>query len=397
MHALISKPTPNVGGADYRDRKRHAWLLSVIGPGVAVTGPVADLLGLAHAFWYWFPLLFFYGVVPCLDAWLGEDLSNPSEAHVSALEADPYYRRILYATVPVLWLATAGNCVYLATHDLSLGNMVATILSTGAVLGFGLNLSHELGHKRDWLSRKVALFNTALGGYGHFSIEHNCGHHRHVSTPEDPASARLGENIYGFALREMPGAWMRAWRLEARRLTAAGRSAWNPGNEILQAATLTVGLYGSFVAAFGWRMLPVLLLVALWGAFQLTSANYIEHYGLQRRRLANGSYERCQPHHSWNSNHVVSNLVVFHLQRHADHHTHPARSYQSLRDFPDLPRLPSGYFGMFLLAYVPPLWFCVMNPKVIDVTRGHVACINFSPRKRDRLIAKHGLQSLPTA
>lgn len=377
----------------YRDRKRYGWLLSVAGPALALTGPVAHSLGAQGAFWFFLPLLGFYGLVPLLDWLLGEDLSNPPEAEVPRLEADPYYRAINYAAVPVLWFTMLFNCIFLATHALPWSSWIATVLVTGAVLGFGLNLSHELGHKRDALGRKLALFNSALGGYGHFSIEHNRGHHRHVSTPEDPASARLGESIYRFVLREMPGAFLRAWRLEAQRLENRGMSRWHSHNEILQAGALTVALYGGLLALYGWPMVPVLGLVAFWGAFQLTSANYIEHYGLQRRRLPDGGYERCQPHHSWNSNHLVSNLVVFQLQRHSDHHAHPGRSYQSLRDFPDLPRLPSGYFGMFLIAYLPPLWFSVMDRRVVAAVHRDAACINFQPHKRDALMARFGLQA----
>jgi alkane 1-monooxygenase len=117
--------------------------------------------------------------------------------------------------------------------------------------------------------------------------------------------------------------------------------------------------------------------------FQLTSANYVEHYGLLRRKEADGRYERCQPHHSWNSNHVFSNLLLFHLERHSDHHAHPNRRYQSLRHFENLPSLPTGYFGMFLLAYCPPLWFRVMNPRLMALPHvaGDPARVNRSLRR----------------
>ena len=203
----------------------------------------------------------------------------------------------------------------------------------------------------------------------------------------------MGESIYRFVLREMPGAFRRAWRLEAQRLQRSGHRAWHQGNEILQAGAVTALLYGGLTALYGAPMLAAALPVAFWGAFQLTSANYIEHYGLQRRRLADGRYERCAPHHSWNSNHIVSNLVLFHLQRHADHHAHPGRSYQSLRDFPDLPRLPSGYFGMFLIAYLPPLWFRVMDPRVVQAVSADAARINFAPGQRAVLSQRWGLQT----
>ena len=388
MNTAPFSPTP---ASAFRDRKRWGWLLSVVGPGLAAIGTVAHTLGATSLWWFAVPLVLFYLVVPLADGLIGEDLTNPPESQVPALEADRYYRIVLYATVPVLWAAVLFNLVFLATHNLPWPAWLATVLVTGSVLGFGLNLSHELGHKQDWLGRKLALFNSALSAYGHFSIEHNRGHHRHVSTPEDPASSRLGESIYRFVLREMPGAFRRAWALETNRLQRRGMRAWHPDNEILQAGALTLVLYSGLIALYGWPMAAVLPLVAFWGAFQLTSANYIEHYGLQRRRLADGRYERCAPHHSWSSNHLVSNLVVFQLQRHSDHHAHPGRGYQSLRDFPDLPRLPSGYFGMFLLAYMPPLWFRVMDPRVALAVHGDPACINFQPNQREPLMRKLGL------
>ena len=390
-------PTALADDTIYRDRKRYAWLLSVLAPLAVIVGPVAHLLGASSQLWFFVSLGYFYVGIPLLDMLLGEDRSNPPESAVPALEADGYYRAINYAVVPVLWFGLLFNCIYLATHELPWYSWLATVLVTGSMLGFGLNLSHELGHKKDWLGRKVGLFNSALGGYGHFSIEHNRGHHRHVATPDDPASSKMGESIYRFMLRELPGAFLRAWDLEAERMQRQGRPVWSLSNEIVQAGLLTLVLYAGLIALFGPAMVPVLLLVAFWGAFQLTSANYIEHYGLVRQLLANGRYEPCQPRHSWNSNHIVSNLAVFHLQRHSDHHAHPTRSYQALRDFSQLPRLPSGYFGMFLVAYIPPLWFHLMNPRLIAAVGGDVQRINFLPAKRQQLIAQYGLQAEPAA
>jgi alkane 1-monooxygenase len=129
-------------------------------------------------------------------------------------------------------------------------------------------------------------------------------------------------------------------------------------------------LYGGLVLAFGAVILPYLLIQTAFAWWQLTSANYVEHYGLLRQKSPDGRYERCQPHHSWNANHTASNLVLFHLERHSDHHAFAARRYQSLRHYDNVPQLPSGYFGMFLLAYVPPLWRRVMDPKVLALVDG---------------------------
>ncbi len=376
----------------YRDHKRPLWLLSLFVPILGLIGPALYLLVSPSEFWLWLSPLFFYFGIPLLDALIGEDPSNPPESEVPALEADPYYRWITYLLVPVLWASFIAICVFVASQPLSATGLLAMIINTGGGLGFAINLGHEMGHKKSTLERWLAKLALAPACYGHFYIEHNRGHHRDVATPVDPASSRMGESIYRFVLREMPGGFRRAWQLERERLARCGKSPWSLDNEVLQPALISLALYGALVAALGWQILPFLLLSAFWGAFQLTSANYLEHYGLLRRKLENGRYEVCQPHHSWNSNHLFSNWALFHLQRHSDHHAHPTRRYQSLRNFPDLPRLPSGYVGMYLLAYVPPLWFRLMNPRLIAAVQGDAARINFQPGLRERLMRRYGLQ-----
>jgi len=376
----------------YRDHKRPLWLLSLFVPILGLIGPALYLLVSPSEFWLWLSPLFFYFGIPLLDALIGEDPSNPPESEVPALEADPYYRWITYLLVPVLWASFIAICVFVASQPLSATGLLAMIINTGGGLGFAINLGHEMGHKKSTLERWLAKLALAPACYGHFYIEHNRGHHRDVATPVDPASSRMGESIYRFVLREMPGGFRRAWQLERERLARCGKGPWNLDNEVLQPALISLALYGALVATLGWQILPFLLLSAFWGAFQLTSANYLEHYGLLRRKLENGRYEVCQPHHSWNSNHLFSNWALFHLQRHSDHHAHPTRRYQSLRNFPDLPRLPSGYFGMYLLAYVPPLWFRLMNPRLIAAVQGDAARINFQPGLRERLMRRYGLQ-----
>ncbi|MEO4047499.1 alkane 1-monooxygenase [Pseudomonas sp. CAU 1711] len=376
----------------YRDRKRPLWLLSLFAPSLALFGPALYLLVSPDELWLWLSPLFFYFGIPLLDALLGEDPSNPPESEVPALEADPYYRWITYLLVPVLWASFIAICAFVASQPLSWLGLLAMVINTGGGLGFAINLGHEMGHKKSALERWLAKLALSLACYGHFYIEHNRGHHRDVATPADPASSRMGESIYRFLLREMPGGFARAWRLEKERLARCGKGPWSPANEVLHTALISLALYAALIATLGWQLLPFLALSAFWGAFQLTSANYLEHYGLLRRKLDNGRYEVCQPHHSWNSNHLFSNWALFHLQRHSDHHAHPTRRYQSLRNFPDLPRLPSGYFGMYLLAYVPPLWFRLMNPRLIEAVQGDATRINFMPGRRAALMRRYGLR-----
>ncbi|MFY7866631.1 MAG: alkane 1-monooxygenase [Roseateles sp.] len=377
----------------YRDRKRYAWLMSLLVPASVTLGP-ALLSWSGDARILWLPVAFLYGIVPLIDWLLGTDRSNPPESAVPALDADHYYRRITYALVPILWLAFIYCVWFVATHDLPWHGVLAMVIITGSVGGFCINLGHELGHKQTALERWLAKLVLATTGYGHFYIEHNRGHHRDVATPLDPASSRMGESIYRFVLREMPGAFKRAWALESTRLQKAGLPVWSlKNNEILQPALITIALWGSLVLWLGPQVLPFILATASWANFQLTSANYIEHYGLLRQQLPNGRYEPCQPHHSWNSNHIFSNWAVFHLQRHSDHHAHPLRRYQSLRHFENLPQLPSGYFGMFSIAYIPPLWFKVMDERLLAVVGRDPQRINFESSKRAALIARYGMRS----
>ena len=202
----------------------------------------------------------------------------------------------------------------------------------------------------------------------------------------------MGESIWRFVWREMPGAWRRAWALERERTRLDGQAFWSWRNEILQAAAITDALWAALCVWLGPQVLGFLVLASLWSNFQLTSANYIEHYGLLRQKDANGRFESCKPQHSWNSNHVFSNWATFHLQRHSDHHAHPLRRYQSLRHFDEAPQLPSGYFGMFPIAYVPPLWFAVMDKRLLAAVDHDPARINFAPGQRERLMAKYGLK-----
>jgi alkane 1-monooxygenase len=375
----------------YRDRKRHAWLLSLLVPCAVAIGPLL-MLASGDARALWIPVVLFYGVFPLLDWLLGEDLSNPPESAVPALDADPYYRRITYALVPVLWAGFIFSAWFVARHDLPWHGLVAMTLITGSVGGFCINLGHEVGHKNTPLERWLAKIILAPTAYGHFTVEHNRGHHRDVATPIDPASSRMGESIYRFVLREMPGALVRAWGLERERLARAGKPVWSLQNEILQPALITLSLWAVLVLWLGPQILLFIVVASFWANFQLTSANYIEHYGLLRQKTASGRYEVCQPHHSWNSNHIFSNWALFHLQRHSDHHAHPLRRYQSLRHFENLPRLPSGYFGMFTIAYIPPLWRRVMDERLLGVVGRDAAKINLDPRQREVLIRRYGLR-----
>ena len=366
---------PALGQITYSDSKRYLWLIAVLFPLVPFAG--MGLFAWSASEWtIWAPLIAVYALVPFLDYLFPNDASNPPEQVVPQLEADSYYQILNYLTVPLHFAVLIGGAWFVANYSMGWFGLLGHSLLVGAIGGFAINIGHELGHKKSWADRLMAKLALAVPFYGHFSMEHNAGHHSEVATPEDTASARLGESIYRFSLREIPGGMKRGWRLERKRLEQRGHSVWSHHNEILQSYAVSILLYGGLLFAFGLVILPYLIIQMAFAWWQLTSANYVEHYGLLRQKGPDGRYERCQPQHSWNANHLASNLVLFHLERHSDHHAYAARRYQSLRHYEDVPQLPSGYFGMFLLAYVPTLWYRVMNPKVLKLVDGDLARAN---------------------
>jgi alkane 1-monooxygenase len=364
-----------LGKVEYVDKKRYLWLTFALFPLVALLG--MGLMSATGAEWtLWVPLVVVYGLIPLLDHLFPNDGNNPPEQVVPQLEADAYYRVLSYLPIPLYFLVLVTGAWFVAGYDLSWWGVLALGLTVGLSGGLSINTGHELGHKKNSLDRAAARLALAVPFYGHFNIEHNAGHHAQVATPEDSASARYGESIYRFMTREVPGGFRRGWRLEKARLQHRGYRTWSWHNEILQSYAVSCLLYAALIAAFGPVIVPFLLIQCAFSWWQLTSANYIEHYGLLRQKRPDGRYERCLPKHSWNANHLASNLVTCHLERHSDHHAFAARSYQSLRHYEDVPQLPQGYFGMFLVAYVPPLWYRVMNPRVLELAGGDLERVN---------------------
>ncbi len=381
---------PTKGHIEYSDRKRYLWMSSLF-------MPLFPMLGILLYFAFdsqWLlaiPLVFSYIVIPVLDWALGSDENNPPEEIVPQLEEDRYYRLLTWFTVPMHFLVLIAIAWFVGTQELTLWSVLALAITAGSYSGLGINTAHELGHKKTGFERQLAKIVLAVPAYGHFCIEHNRGHHRDVATPEDPASSRMGESIYKFVLREIPGAFRRGWAVEKERLERQGKSVWSWQNDILQSFAISAVLQLGLIIAFGWIMIPFLAIHNFWAWYQLTSANYIEHYGLLREKEASGRYERCQPYHSWNANYIFSNIVLFHLERHSDHHANPTRRYQSLRNFDGLPELPNGYYGMYLLAYIPWLWYRVMDRRLLALPhiRGDLDKVNIDPAKRAAIYARY--------
>lgn len=381
--------TATFEAAAWKDGKRHAWLMGLLIPSLPLLGwALVAATGLS-VFWWTGPIFYFL-IIPPLELLIGEDRNNPPDGAVERLESDLYYRYCTFLYLPLQYASLIGSAWLVARGGLSWLDVLGIALTTGLSSGVGINAAHELGHKKPALERWLAKIALAPTAYGHFFVEHNRGHHVRVATPEDPASSRLGESFWAFLPRTVIGSARSAWSLEKERLERSGRSPWTLRNDVLNAWLMSVVLFGGLILWLGPVIIPFLLIQAVYGFMLLEVVNYLEHYGLVRQKQADGRYERCQPQHSWNSNHVVTNLLLYHLQRHSDHHTNPTRRYQALRHFEQSPQLPSGYASMVALAYIPPLWRWVMDRRVLAHYQGDVTRANVHPPLRRKILARHG-------
>ncbi|MBJ93307.1 MAG: alkane 1-monooxygenase [Rickettsiales bacterium] len=348
--------------------KPYNYLLVFVIPGLALLGMV---LGGSYV---WLGPVFVFGLVPLLELVLPAPADNASDELLAERLEDWRYDAVLYAAVPIQLGLTAFFLLSVSSGQFTLVELAGATLSVGLCCGgVGINMAHELGHRPR--RREQFLAKLLLGGtlYAHFFIEHNRGHHTRVATADDPATARRGEWVFSFWFRSVIGGWRSAWKMEWDRLSRRGRNPLSRANEMVR---LQVGqALLLLVIGFGLGLKALLAFVAasLVGILLLETVNYLEHYGLERRRLPSGRWERVRPCHSWNSNCVLGRLLLFELSRHSDHHAHPKRPYPALRHFDEAPQLPTGYPGMILLSLVPPLFHFVMDqrvPGILEVGTG---------------------------
>lgn len=322
--------------------------------------------------WAWLTVAGVFMAIPTLDALFGVQDGNMDEATAKQARSNPVFSAILYAHLPIQILLILYLGFTWKTSDepawVRVGWILSVMLSTG---GIGITVAHELVHRKTAWERWIGkvLLMTVL--YMHFAIEHVRGHHALVATDADPASAPKGMNVYRFILRTLPAQWFSAWKLEAKRLSKHGRSAWSHRNEMIWFLAIQILWLSLITYLFGWGFLPVYLVVAMFSFLLLEIINYVEHYGLRRDRTHHGRWETVSEAHSWNSNHRISRMMLFELSRHSDHHMSAEKPYQVLRTETNSPQMPNGYPGMVLLALVPPIWFAIMDrrlPKSMSTT-----------------------------
>jgi alkane 1-monooxygenase len=375
--------------ATWRDGKKYLWPAALLVPVLPFASyGIAAKTGVPA--WWWFGPVIVFVLIPVVDGFVGDDGGNPPEELVAALQEDRFYRWMTFLYLPLQYAGLVLGCWAWTTTDAGWFGRLGMIFAVGTVSGIAINTAHELGHKRESLERWLSKIALAASMYGHFYVEHNRGHHTRVATPEDPASARMGDSFYAFWPRTVWGSLTSAVHLEWRRLRLRGRNPWTLRNDVLNAWVMTVVLFGALAAVFGPGVLVFLVAQGVVGFSLLEVVNYLEHYGLKRERTAAGRYEKVDPRHSWNSNRLATNIFLYQLQRHSDHHANPLRRYQVLRHFDESPQLTGGYAKMIVLALFPPLWRHVIDPRVVahydgDVTRAN---LTLDPRRRERVLAR---------
>jgi alkane 1-monooxygenase len=318
---------------------------------------------------FW-PLLLAWVLVPLIELLFKPDPVNLDLAEEELMRNDPIYDFCLYLMVPAQYIALWLFFGSMQQQGLEYWEIAGRVWVMGLLCGtFGINVAHELGHRKSRFEQTLAKMLLLTSQYMHFFIEHNKGHHKRVSTPEDPSSARMGEPVYLFYIRTVVLSWFSAWKIAGRDLRKKGLPALHWKNEMLQFQLIQLVFVGTVYFFYGWKVLLFYLAAAAIGFLLLETVNYIEHYGLERKKTSRGSYERPLPQHSWNSNHMLGRILLFELSRHSDHHYQASRKYQILRHHEDAPQMPTGYPGMMLLSLLPPAWFLVMNPRVRRIRR----------------------------
>jgi len=340
-----------------------------LSPFLLYYGAIASFL--SSGFVVWLPLIYSWLFIPLVELFTKPDESNLSAAEEELVKRNIWYDVLLYMVVPFQFFALGLFLNEITYSPQAWNDIVGKTMAMGLLCGvMGINVGHELGHRSNKTEQFLGKLLLLSSLYMHFFIEHNKGHHKRVGTPDDPASARYGEMVYAFYFRATIFGYFSAWRIANRDARKKGYKAFSLHNEMLQFQIIQIAFVALVFFFFGWLTTLLFLAAALHGILLLETVNYIEHYGLQRKQIAEGKYERAMPEHSWNSNHIIGRVMLFELSRHSDHHYLASRKYQILRHHQNSPQMPTGYPGMMLLSTLPPLWFKVMNKRIKKLQHG---------------------------
>jgi alkane 1-monooxygenase len=302
--------------------------------------------------------------IPLLEIIVKRSNEKYTENEISNRLLDPFFDILLYLNIPLVFsiFFFSLNKLTLAS---SISDLIGIILSTSIVMATnGINVGHELGHRKSIFSRTCSKLLYLPCQYMHFYIEHNYGHHINVATPEDPATAKYKQNLYSFWVTSVFRTYLSAWKIQFKLLKISKRGFLSIKNDMIFYTLFQFIFLFIIYSYFGLYITLLSIIMSIISFLFLETINYVEHYGLLRKKDSNGRYERVKPHHSWNSNHTIGRIVLYELTRHSDHHFKSSKKYQVLESLEDCPHLPYGYPTSILLSLIPPIWFKIMNPLV---------------------------------
>ena len=316
-------------------------------------------------FWSYAGVVFAFGILPILELLFPTDEKNYTEAEIESKLKNRFFDILLYLNVLIVYGMLFFVLHKVITTKLSIAEIIGTVLSLGVVLGSnGINVAHELGHREKVVERIIGKLLLIPSHYTHFFIEHNHGHHLHVSTPEDPSTAKYNQSLYSFWIQTVFGTYRKAWQIQKKLNQIENRSWFSFKNDMLWFSLIQISYLIFIYFFYGSIGFVVALLAGIVGFLLLETINYIEHYGLKRNLLSSGRYERVSEKHSWNSNHILGRIMLYELTRHSDHHYKSQKKYQILEYHDTSPQMPFGYPTSMVLSLFPPLWFAIMNKRI---------------------------------
>ena len=328
---------------------------------IAIVTIVGILLGGGYTY---MTVIYAFVFIPALEMLLKESNEEMSDEVKKNRSLDIFFDILLYLNIPLVF-SIFFLSLNLLLYSSSSFEIVGIIASTSIMMATnGINVAHELGHRKSFFSRTCSKLLLMPSQYMHFYIEHNFGHHVNVGTAEDPATAKYKQSLYSFWITSVIGQYIGAWKLQLKLLKISKYKFFSIKNDMMFYVIFQLMFIYLIYFNYGITVTIYSLIISVISFLFLETINYIEHYGLSRKKDKNGRYERVKTIHSWNSNHVVGRLVLYELTRHSDHHFISSKKYQVLESIDESPQLPYGYPTSILLSMVPPLWFKIMNPRV---------------------------------
>ena len=328
---------------------------------IAVTAFIGILVGGPYVY---LTVVYTFIFIPILELNTKEYINEYSDDEKKSRNLDPFFDFLLYLNIPIVY-----GIFYVSLNTLvytnSISEIIGIILSASIVMATnGINVGHELGHRKSLFSRTCSKLLYLPCQYMHFFIEHNYGHHINVATPNDPATAKYKQNLYSFWISSVTKTYISAWKIQLKLLRVSKLSFISIKNDMIFYTLFQVSFLIFIYLNYGLIITIYSVFMSVVSFLFLETINYVEHYGLLRKINSNGRYERVKPHHSWNSNHTIGRITLYELTRHSDHHFKSSKKYQVLESIEDSPQLPYGYPTSILISFFPPLWFRIMNPLV---------------------------------